>query len=305
MNEKGHPPGNPQLALIASSPTGHAVRRLAEAAAARGVATVFYDTFGLQAHLGGEGLALSHLGQPVLTPSHALLRVGLSSQTQGLMLARHLAAMGVKLDNPPQSMALASDKFASLVALSAAGLPVPPTVLVRDPAHLQAPNPVTGRFPVVVKLTHQSQGVGVMLAESRAALQSLMDTLWLLHQPVLVQRFYPEAAGQDTRLMVVGGEVVAAVIRTAPEGDFRSNLHRGGRAVAHTPTPPEVFLALKATRALGLDTAGVDLLNTHDGPVVLEVNAFAGFEGLERATGVDVAGLMVARLISPSSCGGR
>ncbi len=290
-------PNLPQLALISSTPDSHAVRRLAQAAAALGVDTVCYDTFGLQAHVGDAGLALSHLGQPVCAPSHAQLRVGLSTQTHGLMLARHLWAMGVKLDNPPQAMALACEKFASLAALSAAGLPVPPTVLVRDPAHLRTANPVTARFPVVVKLTHQSQGVGVMLAESRAALESLLDTLWLLQQPVLVQRFYPEAAGQDTRLMVVGGEVVAAVIRTAPEGDFRSNLHRGGRAVAHTPTPPEVFLALKAARALGLNVAGVDLLSTHDGPVVLEVNAFAGFEGLEQATGVDVAGRMVKHLV--------
>ncbi|VTN15288.1 Alpha-aminoadipate--lysW ligase lysX [Raoultella terrigena] len=164
---------------------------------------------------------------------------------------------------------------------------------------------MVGGAPLVVKLVEGTQGIGVVLAETRQAAESVIDAFRVLNAHILVQEYIAEAKGRDIRCLVVGDEVVAAIERRAKEGDFRSNLHRGGVATVATISEQERAIAIKAAKTLGLDVAGVDILRANRGPLVMEVNASPGLEGIETTTGVDIAGHMIAwieRQATPEFC---
>lgn len=247
--------------------------------------------------VGPEGPRVWLAGEPAPPLDAAIPRLGGYLPTLALALARALAASGTALLNDPDAMAVAFDKLRTAERLVAAGVPTPPAILAKDLDRLEFAIDAVGGAPVVIKPQTGGQGRGVMLAESRAAAVAILENLIVTGRDHLVQALVPDAIGEDRRLLVLDGEVVAAIVRRARPGEFRPNLHRGGEAAVHEPSARETELALAAAAAVGLRFAGVDLLAGADGPTVVEVNGSPGLEGVERATGLDLAGLVIDALV--------
>jgi ribosomal protein S6--L-glutamate ligase len=212
--------------------------------------------------------------------------------------------LGVNPPNSSDAVLRARDKLRSLQILAAQGIAMPVTVFGDNPDDTEDLLAMLGEPPHVIKLNEGSQGTGVVLAEKRSASKSVIEAFRGLYANFLVQEFIAEAKGCDLRCFVVGGKVVAAMQREASPGDFRANLHRGGSAVKIKPSAAEKQIAVRAAAALGLGVAGVDLLRSERGPLVLEVNASPGLEGIEAATGVDVASAIV-ELLEAQVCDAR
>jgi len=196
----------------------------------------------------------------------------------------------VPLTAPSRAVEVARDKAHCLRALADAGLPIPRTALVRQESDVEWAIDAVGGPPVVLKFPRGTHGVGVFLAETLEGARTVLEAMWGVERNLLVQRYVSASAGRDVRLFVVGDDVVAAIGRRAPEGSFRSNLHHGGRAEAIEPDDSLTDLALRAAGALGLRVAGIDVLLSEDGPLLIEANSSPGLEGIEDATGIDVAG---------------
>ncbi|TVP76113.1 MAG: 30S ribosomal protein S6--L-glutamate ligase [Gemmatimonadales bacterium] len=223
-------------------------------------------------------------------------RIGASYTFYGTALVRQFEMMGVVALNESEAITRSRDKLRSIQVLSRSGVGLPVTTFAHDARHIRGVISGVGGAPLVVKLLEGTQGLGVVLAETHKAAESVVGAFRQLDANILVQEFIAEAGGEDLRAIVIGGEVVAAMRRTAPSGEFRSNLHQGGTASAVELTEEEQETAILAARAMRLDMAGVDLLRANRGPVVLEVNSSPGLEGIEKATGVDVADRAIARL---------
>jgi ribosomal protein S6--L-glutamate ligase len=223
----------------------------------------------------------------------AIPRIGASVTLVGLQVVRQLEAMGVPLLNGSAAIARSRDKLSALQHLAVSGVQIPRTVLARGGGDVKELVAQVGGLPAILKMIQGTQGVGVMIAHSEAEVTSLLSTLWDLGQEILLQEFVAESRGRDVRALVVGERVVAAMRREARKGEFRSNLHRGGFGVAAQLEPAYAEAAVRAAQALGLSVAGVDLLESDAGPKVMELNSSPGFEGLERATGLDIAGAIV------------
>lgn len=224
-------------------------------------------------------------------------RFGISSTSMGCHVLRHFELKGVPVLNSSHAFALARDKWQSLQQLAAQAVPVPTTVINGDLAGSMAGMQVVGT-PLVIKTLSGSQGVGVMLSETPSSAKSLVDTLNAAKIPTLLQTFVKEAQGQDIRAFVIGDEVVAAMSRQGSNGEFRANIHQGGTATPIRLSAAENALAVKATKVLGLDVAGVDLIRSANGLMVLEVNASAGLEMIEKVSQQPIAEKMVAYLIN-------
>jgi len=212
----------------------------------------------------------------------------------GLSVVRHLEAMGVPLLNNASAIARSRDKLAALQQLASASVRIPRTVLARGGGDVRDLVAQVGGLPAILKLIQGTQGVGVMIAHSAAEVESILGTLWDLGQEILLQEFIAESRGRDIRALVVGDRVVGAMRREAPRGEFRSNLHRGGFGSSVQLAADYAEAAVRAAQVIGLDVAGVDLLESNEGPKVVELNSSPGFEGLERATGLDIAGEIIA-----------
>lgn len=225
-----------------------------------------------------------------------LPRFGVASTEMGCRVAQHFEGQGIPVLNSAHAIRLARDKWQSLQVLAAHQLPLADSSLSGE--LFDAKESVQWHTSkVVLKTLSGMQGVGVMLAENRPQAVSLLETFTQAHIQTLLQNFVPEAKGRDVRAFVIGNQVVAAMQRSGVEGDFRANLHQGGQAQAVELSEEVQKLAVKATHAIGLDVAGVDLIQSSDGFLVLEVNASPGLEGIEKATGVDIAQMMVDFLI--------
>ena len=216
-------------------------------------------------------------------------RIGASFTTEGASVIRQFEGLGVYSLLSSQSLVKTRDKLHCLQILAAKGLPVPKTVLAGQSDNLGLVLKKIGGPPYIVKIPESTHGVGVMLLDSEQGVISVAETLEKLNQRVIIQEFIKEAEGADFRAIVVGGQVVASMKRQAKEGEFRSNLHRGAFSVPASLTAQEELLAKKATQILGLNVAGVDMLRSKNGPLILEINASPGLEGIETATRVDVA----------------
>jgi ribosomal protein S6--L-glutamate ligase len=223
----------------------------------------------------------------------AVPRIGASVTAAGLAVVRQLEALGVPVVNGAVGIANSRDKLRALQLLAQAGVDMPRTVLARGGGDIKELVAHVGGLPAILKLIQGTQGVGVMIAHSEAEVESILSTLWDLGQEILLQEFIAESRGRDVRALVVGDRVAGAMRREARSGEFRSNLHRGGEGSAVELAPGYAQAAVRAARVLGLDVAGVDLLEAESGPKVMEVNSSPGFEGLERATGLDIAGAIV------------
>jgi ribosomal protein S6--L-glutamate ligase len=201
--------------------------------------------------------------------------------------------MGIFTLNRSQAISRARDKLRSLQVMARQGIGLPVTGCAHSSRDVEGLINTVGGPPLVVKLLEGTQGIGVVLAENKNAAESVIEAFRGLKANIIVQEFIREANGSDIRAFVVGDKVVASMVRQAKEGEFRSNLHRGGNASNVKITPAERTTAIKAARAMGLNVAGVDILRSHHGPVVIEVNSSPGLEGIESSTGVDVAGAII------------
>lgn len=289
-----------RVAVLSRSRGLYTTRRLLQACRSEGLAAQVLDPLDLSVRIGGgpPRLFLGESGKPVSRVDLAFPRIGPALGDYALVVIRQLEGMGVPVVNGSSAVRHTRDKMTCLQLLSAAGVATPRTAIIRHPRQLPLALDQVGGPPVVLKLLHGSQGIGVVLLETVDAIESVLDTLWSLGQTILIQEFIAESRGQDLRVLVVGGEVLVAMRRRARAGEFRSNIHRGGTGTLVEPDPVVLDTALRAAVAVGVEVAGVDLLETRDGPKVIEVNSSPGFQGLEAASGLDVAGAIVRHGIS-------
>jgi ribosomal protein S6--L-glutamate ligase len=295
----------PCLALLSRKKSLYSTRRLLEAAKARGFRTRVIDVLRCTLHLEADLPRLFHKGREVTELSVVLPRIGASVTIPGLAVVRQFEALSIPLVNGASAIAKSRDKLAALQELSAAGVRIPRTVLARGGGDVKDLVAQVGGLPAILKLIQGTQGVGVMIAHSEAEVTTILGTLWDLGQEILLQEFVAEANGRDLRALVVGDRVVGAMRRSAKRGEFRSNLHRGGASAGVELAPEYAEAAVRAAHVLGLDVAGVDLLESRAGPTVLELNSSPGFEGLERATGLDIAAAIVEEAMRKAEAGAR
>lgn len=235
-----------------------------------------------------------HLKGEEITGVEAIIpRIGASISFYGTAVVRQFEMMGVYSVNESVAITRSRDKLRALQLLSRKGIGLPVTGFANSPSDTDDLLKITGGAPVVIKLLEGTQGVGVVLAETKKAASSVIEAFRGLKANFMVQEFISEAGGKDIRCFVVGGKVVAAMERTGAEGDFRSNLHRGGTAKLVRITPEERSTAVRSAKVMGLNVAGVDLLRSNHGPVVMEVNSSPGLEGIENATKKNVAGMII------------
>ncbi|WP_338868179.1 30S ribosomal protein S6--L-glutamate ligase [Spirosoma sp. SC4-14] len=280
-----------RIAILSANPNLYSTQRLLEAACERGHEGVVVNHLNCQVMIEGGKPSVLYEGHE-LDPFDAIVpRIGASVTDYGCAIVRQFEMMKVFTTAKSQAISRSRNKLRSLQVLSKAGVGLPKTVFANHPKNGNVTQLIelVGGPPVVIKLLEGTQGIGVVLAETTKAAKSTIEAFYGLKKHVLVQEFVAEAKGSDIRALVVGGRVVGAMKRQGLEGEFRSNIHRGGNAVAIQLTPDEEQTAIEAARALGLKVAGVDMLPSDRGPLVLEVNSSPGLEGIEKATGVDVA----------------
>lgn len=283
-----------KLAILSRNTKLYSTRRLVEAARHAGHTVRTLDPLRCYMRIASDGFEMHYKGVE-LSGYHAVIpRIGASITRYGTAVLRQFELMGCFTPNPSDAITRARDKLRCHQLLAAQGIGLPATVFGDNPDDTTDLLSMLGPPPHVIKLTEGTQGAGVMLTEKLSASRGVIEALRGLYANFVVQEFIGEAKGADVRCFVVGGNVIAAMRRQAPEGDFRSNLHRGGTARGITPTDAEIEVATRAARVLGLGIAGVDLIRSERGPLVLEVNASPGLEGIEQASGVDVAGAIVA-----------
>jgi ribosomal protein S6--L-glutamate ligase len=285
-----------KIAILSRNARLYSTRRLVEAARARDHVVRVLDPLRCYVRIAPEAVEIRYKGKPLRDIDAAIPRIGSTSTFYGTAVLRQLEMMGVYTPNPSDAVLRARDKLRCLQILAAQGIAMPVTVFGDNPDDTDDVLDMLGDPPHVIKLNEGSQGTGVVLAEKRSASQSVVEAFRGLYANFLVQEFIAEAKGCDLRCFVVGGKVVAAMQREASPGDFRANLHRGGSASAADLSAAEKRIAVRAAGALGLGIAGVDLLRSRRGPLVLEVNASPGLEGIEAATGVDVSTCIIRHL---------
>jgi len=279
------------VAILSRNRKLYSTRRLVEAAKALGHRPDVLDTLRCNMVLGRERPRVLYRGSEVLPEAvHVVIpRIGASITGYGLAVVNQFDMMGVPVLAAAIPIARSRDKLRALQLLSRFGIDIPRTVMCRYRDEVPLALEQVGGLPCIVKLIQGTQGVGVMIATSEAELRSMLDTLWTLGQEILIQELVAESRGRDVRAFVVGDRVVAAMRRTARSGEFRSNIHRGGVAESVALDREFAEAAVKATRVMGLEVAGVDMLEARSGPKIMEVNSSPGFEGLEEATGLDIA----------------
>ncbi|HEX7370902.1 MAG TPA: 30S ribosomal protein S6--L-glutamate ligase [Rhodanobacteraceae bacterium] len=282
-----------KIAILSRNSRLYSTARLVAAARARGHKVRVLDPLRCYMRIARDGFAVHYGGRPLKGIDAIIPRIGASVTFYGTAVLRQFEMMGVYTPSPSDAVLRARDKLRSLQLLASHGIDLPVTVFGDNPDDTADLLGMLGAPPHVIKLNEGAQGSGVVLAEKAAASQSVIEAFRGLYANFLVQEFVREANGRDIRCFVVGDKVVAAMQRAAVEGDFRANLHRGGTGSPVKLSAAERSVALQATRALGLGIAGVDLLRSARGPLLLEVNASPGLEGIESVTGVDVADAVV------------
>jgi len=293
------PGGRLGVAILSRNAKLYSTRRLVEAAKQLGHRPQVLDTLRCNMVVGRDRPAILYRGSELLAEAfHVVVpRIGASITGYGLAVVNQFDMMGVPVLAASVPVARSRDKLRALQLLSRFGIAIPRTVMCRYRDEVPLALEQVGGLPCIVKLIQGTQGVGVMIATSQQELRSMLDTLWTLGQEILIQELVAESRGKDVRAFVVGDRVVAAMRRTARSGEFRSNIHRGGVAEAVTLEREFAEAAVKATRVMGLEVAGVDMLEARSGPKIMEVNSSPGFEGLESATGIDIARAYVEHAI--------
>ncbi|OJH35215.1 ATP-grasp domain-containing protein [Cystobacter ferrugineus] len=271
----------------------YSTRRLVEAIRQRGHRPLVLDTLRCTMVLAPGQPRMLYRGVDIKGVDVVIPRIGASITGYGLAVVAHFEMMGVPVLNSALAISQSRDKLRALQLLCRAGLDAPRTVMAHDRSNMRKLVEEVGGLPVIIKLLRGTQGVGVMIAHTLQEVQTIGNTFWDLGQEVVLQEFVAESKGRDVRALVVGDKVVGAMRRRAKKGEFRSNIHRGGEGSPVELSATYVEVAVRAARLLGLAIAGVDMLEGHNGPRLMELNSSPGFEGLERATGQDIAGEMI------------
>ena len=279
-----------KIALLARNPDLYSHRRMVEAAEARGHQIDVINTLLVYMNITSHRPELRYKGEKLVGYDAVIPRIGASVTFYGLAVLRQFEMMGVWPLNESVAIGRSRDKLRSLQLLARKGIGLPVTAFAHSTKFSEDLIEMVGGAPVVIKLLEGTQGIGVVLGETHNSAKSIIEAFRGVKANILVQEFIKEAGNMDIRCLVVGDKVVAAMKRTGAEGDFRSNLHRGGSAEVIRITPEERSTAVRAAGTMGLNVCGVDLLRSNHGPVVMEVNSSPGLEGVEKATGIDVAG---------------
>ena len=282
-----------KLAILSREPNLYSTRRLVEAARQRGHEVLVLDHLQCNLVLEKGTPGIIYKGEQLSGVQAIIPRIGASVTFYGTAVVRQFEMMKVSTAVESQAIVRSRDKLRSMQILSRAGVGMPKTAFTNFSADVPAMIEQVGGAPVIIKLLEGTQGLGVVLAESAKAAQSVIEAFHNLKARIIVQEFIAESKGADLRAFVVNGEVVGAMKRQGKEGEFRSNLHRGGSGQLVKLSRAEKAAALAATKALGLGIAGVDMLQSKRGPLVLEVNSSPGLEGIEKATGLDIAGKII------------
>jgi ribosomal protein S6--L-glutamate ligase len=285
-----------RIVILSRQPELYSTRVLVEAAEQRGHRVRVLDTLQFDIRVSRRNPELFYQGEPVGAVDAVIPRIGASITFFGLAVVRQFEMMGVYCVNESQAIARSRDKLRCLQILSRHDIGLPPTVYTRQAEHVPGCIDRVEGPPVVVKLLEGTQGIGVVLAETAPAASSVIEAFHGLDQNILIQKFIKEAKGSDIRALVVGKKVVAAMRRKAVSGEFRSNIHRGGKATTVRLPAEYRKTALAAARVLGLRVAGVDMIESDEGPMVMEVNSSPGLEGIQKATGVDVAAAVIEHI---------
>lgn len=285
-----------KIAILSRDETLYSSRRLRDEAAARGHAVQIIDPLSCYMNINPASPAVHYRGEPLAHFDAVIPRIGNAITFYGAAVLRQFEMCGSYPLNESAAITRTRDKLRSLQLLAREGIDMPVTGFASSPDDSHDLIAMVGGAPLVVKLVEGTQGIGVVLAETRQAAESVIDAFRGLNAHILVQEFIKEAEGRDIRCLVIGNQVVAAIERVAKEGDFRSNLHRGGTAHPVTITQQERQIAVQAAATLGLEVAGVDILRARRGPLVMEVNASPGLEGIEHCCELNIAGLMIAHI---------
>ncbi len=295
MTVKPPPARALKIGILSRNPKLYSTRRLVEAAATRGHSVEVIDVLRCYMDITSHNPTIHYKGKEFKPNSFDAIipRIGASITFYGTAMVRQFEMMNTFTVNESVAIARARDKLHSMQLLSRAGIGLPVTGFAHSPDDIDHLISEVGGAPLVIKLLEGTQGLGVVLAETKKAAESVIQAFMGLDANILVQEFIKESKGRDIRAFVIDGKVVATIQRTAAEGEFRSNLHRGGKASLIKITPEERSTAVRAAGVMGLNMCGVDMLRSNHGPVVMEVNSSPGLRGIEEATGLDVAGKVV------------
>lgn len=278
-----------KIGILSRGQENYTTKRLYQASRRLGHAAIVMDPFDCYLHIGCKGRAIYHQQRVMDNLDVVLPRLSSVTARYGLEIVEHFEWVGVTVINNATAIANARNKFRSLRMLAAHDIPIPPSFTVGSMDFLEQAIRRTGEYPFIIKPFEGTQGEGIILLETLLSLASTLDAMCNLHQDYVVQPFIEEAAGEDIRALVIGGKLICAMKRKAQKGEFRANIHRGGVGISIELEPEYAEIALKAADVMQLDIAGVDMLETREGPIVLEVNPSPGFEGLEAATGRNIA----------------
>jgi ribosomal protein S6--L-glutamate ligase len=282
-----------KIAILSRGPRLYSTRRLVEAAEQRGHEVVVLDHLKCVLVIEKGNPHIFYGGKEVMGIDAIIPRIGTSVTFYGAAVVRQFEQMKVFSSVESQALVRSRDKLRSLQLLAKAGIGMPKTAFASAPKNIDNVLEQVGGAPVVIKLLEGTQGIGVILAETHKSAKSVIESFLALKANILVQEFIKEAGGADIRAFIVDGKIVGAMKRQGLPGEFRSNLHRGGSANVIELTKEERETAIKAAKKLGLAIAGVDMLQSSRGPLVMEVNSSPGLEGIEGATGVDIAGKII------------
>lgn len=283
-----------KIAMLARNPGLYSHRRLKEAAEARGHSLDIINTLRCYMNIVSRRPEIYYNGELLPKYDAVIPRIGASVTFYGLAVLRQFEMMGVYPLNESVAIGRSRDKLRSMQLLARDGIGLPVTTFAYDPKQTEEVIRLAGGAPVVIKLLEGTQGIGVVLADTERSATSVIEAFRSAEVNIMVQEYIKEAGASDIRAFVIGGKVVAAMMRKGAEGEFRSNLHRGGSANVIKLSTEERATALRAARSMGLNVCGVDMLRSNHGPVVMEVNSSPGLEGIEKATGIDVAGQIIA-----------
>ncbi len=283
-----------KIGVLSTNRNLYSTKRLIEAGEERGHVMRIINHKRCYMNITSHNPGVHYRGEPIVGLDAIIPRIGASVSFYGTAVVRQFEMMGVYSVNESVAITRSRDKLRALQLLSRKGIGMPVTGFANSPDDTEDLLDFVGGAPVVIKLLEGTQGVGVVLAETAKAAESVIEAFRGLNADFMVQEFIKEAGGSDIRCFVIGDKVVASMKRTGKEGEFRSNLHRGGTAEVIKITPEERSTAVRSARVMGLNVAGVDLLRSNHGPVVMEVNSSPGLEGIEKATGKDVAGMIIA-----------
>ena len=285
-----------KIAILSRNKNLYSTKRLIEAAESRGHEVRVIDVLRCYMNITSHNPSIHYRGEVLSGFDAVIPRIGASVTFYGTAVVRQFEMMNIFPLNESVAITRSRDKLRSAQLLARKGIGMPVTGFAHNPDDIDDLLKQVGGAPLVIKLLEGTQGIGVVLAETKKAAESVIQAFMGLKANIMVQEFIKEAGGADLRCLVVGGKVVAAMKRQGPEGEFRSNLHRGGSAALIRLTPEERSTAVRAAQIMGLEVCGVDLLRSNHGPVVMEVNSSPGLEGIEKASNKDVAGSIIEHM---------